>query len=592
MAHRVDLPPGLRQSLADRAVASLEAAFGQADGVSIAFGRADGPVFNEPSYGDLAILLGQDWPTGDQLLAAAEAFAWTASDLARQRLDAWLSVVCSSRPTIVLWAAGIGREPSTLALWARMVAQRFRYWGKPIVVVDEGAAITVREQLAGGEVCTAMPADVAVAVLFLADSLVVPRELVEMAEAGRLWAADFVGQRLMKVQPTATGFRAEPDPTFARHLETHRFSRSAAKTGGGRIPFPFGDIRVFDNLLGPTDAFGHRIGGPLEDLASRTSFHLVIAVFGGSGAFGPRCFHDETFAARLERRLNALQLRRDSQPLRFTVLNFGRSGVAVLQEMIHFLLFCHRIRPEIVISHSGMNDLGLALSTDPYLLTAHDITYWEPEGAEERPLELSERDLDDMVSTYLRRLQQFHEIVQASGATFIHGLQPLSCVKQPSRQEKLGLIEFLRYWPDYRKAVSYHPRLVSALRRDLAQWAAGREEAYIDFNLPFSARGADATLFYDHCHLTAEGHALVADIYAKRLVRLIPAIPGRAPPPSRPRGVVLPDCGAVAEMSITTLAEAAEANGFAELASRLATMGTESGCTGPVGKSPFTYPLE
>ena len=78
------------------------------------------------------------------------------------------------------------------------------------------------------------------------------------------------------------------------------------------------------------------------------------------------------FSARLEEKLNA---ELSSAGKQVTVLNFGMHDNVVIQEMMTYLLFVHRLRPDYVISHSGHNDVWYGLRNDPYLVTRHNIIY-------------------------------------------------------------------------------------------------------------------------------------------------------------------------------------------------------------------------
>ena len=138
------------------------------------------------------------------------------------------------------------------------------------------------------------------------------------------------------------------------------------------------------------------------------------------------------FPARLEHKLS-LALERIGQ--RVTVLNFGMHDNVVMQEMMTYLLFAQQLRPDVVMSHSGHNDIWYGLRNDPYLVAHHNIIYqqhseyWSyllhQEGAvpEEIPAEFNLKQ--NILAAMIARHRQFQEIVEAGGGRFIWGVQPL-----------------------------------------------------------------------------------------------------------------------------------------------------------------------
>ena len=121
-----------------------------------------------------------------------------------------------------------------------------------------------------------------------------------------------------------------------------------------------------EQRLRPIDPFGHRIAGDFTQLIGRGPDHIVVAVFGGSAAQGVNVIFEETFGHKLENVLN----RRlgNGGGARFTVLNFSISGHLVTDELLTYIIHGDRLRPEVVISFDGWNDLANGAVNDPYLV--------------------------------------------------------------------------------------------------------------------------------------------------------------------------------------------------------------------------------
>ena len=312
-------------------------------------------------------------------------------------------------------------------------------------------------------------------------------------------------------------------------ITAHAFNRFGPRGGADhRGFFPYGFTFREPSLGGPIDAFGFRIDEDLAALRSRPASHKVVAVLGGSSAYSWYSFHDETFTERLEQKLQFELDRLDSEQ-RVTVLNFGQGGAVVLHEMIVWLLHVQQLRPEIVISHDGFNDLIWGMTSDPFLLD-HDICaphIFEAwcrilHGRDDVPLRLSTdgpyqptNSPRTIIRAYIERKKQLDALVHNSGVHHIVALQPHSRSKSLSPLEKQfgamprynGLmIEMLARMP------MLYDQVVPALEASFPD--------FFDLHKYFARHGDDKTLFQDHAHTTPAGDDAIADAYFEHILAL------------------------------------------------------------------------
>lgn len=332
--------------------------------------------------------------------------------------------------------------------------------------------------------------------------------------------------------------RAEHDP----HLERHVFSRMGTRNfRGAAYFFPYnGFYTGHPSAFGPIDEFGFRNAHDRAGLEKRGPEHVVIAVFGGSTVWSPCCLQPETFCSVLEDRLCA-ELSGKNGISKVSVVNFGISGHTVINEMFTWLLFCHKLRPEIVIAHDAFNDLANGVQTDPYLLNRNDMTYmaalerWGQRlmGAAHVPLTQSSdpgamiripSSPQAVVRAYLTRKRQFSDLVESSGATFLWGTQPAWFGKSaaPAEVEKFAKIRALsgHLDPMYRAL----PQLYDMIRSVISQ---SKISHVIDVHAAFGKLTAEDDVFVDHAHLNPKGEAIIAAIYADAILdRILPTLRG------------------------------------------------------------------
>ena len=103
-------------------------------------------------------------------------------------------------------------------------------------------------------------------------------------------------------------------------------------------------------------------------ISERPKGELLIAVFGGSAAFGHGNIRRNSFPFVLENKLNS-NFPANKRYDRVKFINFAQEATLVLNQTISYMLFCNRIRLDIVISHDGYNDLLNGAIVDPILVS-------------------------------------------------------------------------------------------------------------------------------------------------------------------------------------------------------------------------------
>ncbi len=319
--------------------------------------------------------------------------------------------------------------------------------------------------------------------------------------------------------------------TGKREVYAHKgvFPKIGYREVPGQFPFPYYFFTTPSASIGRQDEFGFRIDRDIYALAERDENHKLIAVFGGSTTIDLSCTDDHLYTNIIEAKLNA-ECRGTERDLKFTVLNFGMSEGVVLTSLTSYMLFCHRLHPDIVISHDPVNDLTHGLITDPNLLNKYQITYrssaetWLQrlmETPEDLPLQdyskgSTARILntpDGVIDAYLERKTQFMEIVTGLGGVFLWGHQPMWFSKKPSPYERAMVDNFFASNDFWRDASSKLPQLWQMLEDK----PKPPPEQYVDLHAYFSRYGADDDFFHDTCHVTPNGAHAVAQCYFEHI---------------------------------------------------------------------------
>ncbi len=306
------------------------------------------------------------------------------------------------------------------------------------------------------------------------------------------------------------------------YYRSHAFNWAGPRLDDNFYYFPYGYLFRMTGM-GPTNEFGHRIVADMDKLAQRPRTHKLVALFGGSAAWSIFSYHREMFSQRLEDKLNQ-HMAATAGTLSFTVLNFAAPGNVVLNQMQTYLLFCQKLRPDIVISHDGGNDLAYGKSSSPMLLNKHAITYqynleaWSHLLHDTYEFPLSwERDKipsvnfpRSVIRSYIFRKGQFRDIVQAFGGIFVAGLQPMFFSKRAlSPDEKKSMVLYKNNEGPLRNMHLLYDKLEEVLEKKKPQ----EYEHFVNFHKLFSGYGAATTLMGDQIHTLPAGDEVIAGHY-------------------------------------------------------------------------------
>ncbi len=287
-----------------------------------------------------------------------------------------------------------------------------------------------------------------------------------------------------------------------------------------------------DDGFGPRNEFGHRIKEDFKRLEARPGNHKVVAMYGGSSVNSVFCLHEEMASAVLEAELNG-HCRRAGRDLRFSVLNFGLPSAGVLAQLQSYLMFSPMLRPDLVVSLDGINDLIAGVRGDPGLTSQYCVTYSgmaEPlanrfygRGAAETGYVRD--DLGPVryqggpkasVRAYWVRKQQFMTVVHGEGGRFVWALQPLAFDRGPGAGSGPGLD------PGPTRVRDEALRTMYGL---LQRQSPPPEAIAVDLHAAFAARADAAALLADICHTTPAGDRAVAEILARVIIQdALPAL--------------------------------------------------------------------
>lgn len=328
------------------------------------------------------------------------------------------------------------------------------------------------------------------------------------------------------VRPLKRATDERDDPVREAHV-FNRLGPRDSLAAHAHYYFPWSYL-YREPAYGPINEIGHRIDHDYLALVERDPGHKVIACYGGSAAWGWDCLHHQVWTARLDEKLNA-QAKEKGLPWTFTVLNFAGPGHVVMNEIFHFILFGHQVPFDVVISHSGANDLYNGQLSDPWLLETHHITY-------QQPLESWARILHDSADrpgvypkagepmssknppavnlrAYVARIRQFRDLARAVGAIFVWGLQPMIFSRRAMAPMETGIEA--RRPPQENDVYEKYPALYEMLCSNIPDDLAG---AFVNHHRLFSDIGEDEWLFWDSVHPAPKGQDRIAGFYLDHFV--------------------------------------------------------------------------
>ena len=266
------------------------------------------------------------------------------------------------------------------------------------------------------------------------------------------------------------------------------------------------NVHIWDDSLNTVvsaknDFFGYRNDENLYFDEKKTNEFLVVMT-GGSECAG-YSHGVETIAQYVQRKLQAI-LRNHV----VHVLNLCMNSYVLASEMQAFLHFGYDLKPDVVISHTGWNDIiyGLLVSNE---FRGIGLNYnawmesWLPSLYGSSSLRMYPNVFDRLypkgaevlIPAFWRQADKFHDLVRASGAKFIMGLQDFNPTIADDNMEKIHQ--------------EVH-RIFSKLPDQI-----GRRKFVENFH------GNRALKFSDSVHTKQSGAKLIGDVYINRIVDLL-----------------------------------------------------------------------
>ncbi|HNC00844.1 MAG TPA: SGNH/GDSL hydrolase family protein, partial [Leptospiraceae bacterium] len=289
----------------------------------------------------------------------------------------------------------------------------------------------------------------------------------------------------------------------------HIFNQIASNLGNERIAyFPYSYITQYVGL-GPINQFGHRVDPKeINAIQNREKDTKLIVITGGSAAWSIHTNYDEMFANCLEKKLNSENLK-----YKFKVLNFAQPSAVILNNIFDYILHVQRLKPDLVIFHSGANDLAFGQTSDELLVGEHSIIYqfqfedWAKILETDRNYnpknpKITFKEIKNYPRTIIgalkERILQFKTIVESTGGKFLFGLQPMSFSKQAiSTKEKESL---KKYSENFFKPIM--DNLNFLFNKCEYYLTNDKSIELINFHKEFNQYNESYTLFTDQVHTT------------------------------------------------------------------------------------------
>ncbi|RMD85753.1 MAG: hypothetical protein D6808_04725, partial [Candidatus Dadabacteria bacterium] len=164
------------------------------------------------------------------------------------------------------------------------------------------------------------------------------------------------------------------DFDFKSYAERHIFNRLSQNSEYGFYYYPYGYLFRYPKW-GTINEMGFRMEENTYEIREKYPDHYVIAVFGGSTGFSILVPDDKTFSNQLELLLNEDNKLCERVGKQFKVVNLSHPGNMLLNQIISYIIFCEQIKPDMVISHNGANDLCTLQMNDRNLVENYNLGY-------------------------------------------------------------------------------------------------------------------------------------------------------------------------------------------------------------------------
>lgn len=306
-------------------------------------------------------------------------------------------------------------------------------------------------------------------------------------------------------------------PVQNQHNPARRYVNMKS-AGSAFFSVPWLRHLIQNPFAGPHSEFGYRVPADHQKLRDRPPDHLLCAILGGSAAYGVYAHYSQSAAAVLERLLNEA-IGATGRYTRATVLNFATPANILVSDILTHSVFVEPLRPDVIILHSGYNDLLYGRTVPAETLERFQITQFEigfnPDQKSAPPKAL--------VDVVMSRAAQLFRHVRANGGRAVWGLPAVFESKSLTENENRSIDECVRkFMPriasrDYFRAAHYYAMIGKRVQeppfRDLCR--------YVEFDGAIRRHPQDADLFFDPFHLTADGEALVAGVFRDAVLEVV-----------------------------------------------------------------------
>lgn len=263
-------------------------------------------------------------------------------------------------------------------------------------------------------------------------------------------------------------------------------------------------------MFGPDwDATFH---SSLNEIKKKAHIHCVLLIGGSTAALYPKEILETAF-------------RKKFPGHDFKVVNAAEGGYIARQEVIVAAIWGPALKPDIIISLDGANDMTHRIRMEKagtfFLDAAYESALKQPlltplahllrhsqaaqgiERLQERKNIGSFEKYRDAIPVYISAQHSINILAKGLSATRLMVLQPFLSFKQPLSMEETG---FKHY--QYREAVLM--KLYDRLNKDLDELAKQDNVRYLDGRFIF--KGMESTIFSDDVHfVSGEGYRILAE---------------------------------------------------------------------------------
>ena len=333
---------------------------------------------------------------------------------------------------------------------------------------------------------------------------------------------------------------------FTDYNKHNIFNRISSDSDYGFYYFPYGYLFRYPKW-GKINSLGFRSKYEIEWIKENRS-KLILCVFsGGSTGFDILVPDKDTIAYGIEDELKSMQenglLEKNKEVV---VLNISQPGNLILNQMNNYILFAMELKPDVVISHFGANDIGCGLINDSTLLNKYGIGYADVLESWAKAIHESEQSIamdwntDDknmkaapltnfpraVIEAMDLRIKQYSNIVRAENSIFIAGFQPWITSKHNHSDDEKKANSI--YNPYYKNMYLAAPEAFKEYSHKLTTDMSKGDHGIIDLSKCFSKLLSDVTHFGDVCHLTKHGNKVCINEYSKALFDRLKQAKGKA----------------------------------------------------------------